>query len=140
MRCPLQTDDTAGLLLDYSARRLNEDAAAALERHMQLCPECRQFGEQQRVLWTALDAWEPASVSADFQRRFWARAAEAERRRWWTGISWKPAVPVAAVCALLLVGSLQTAPPPAQASDSAEAEQVEQVIADLDLLAQLQSR
>jgi hypothetical protein len=139
MRCPLQTDDTAGLLLDYSARRLSEDAAAALERHMGLCPECRQLGERQRVLWVALDAWEPADVSVDFQRRFWARAAEAERRRWWTGISWKPAVPVAAVCALLLVGSLQTAPP-ALASDRAEAEQVEQVIADLDLLAQLQSR
>jgi hypothetical protein len=138
MRCPLQTDETAGLLLDYSARRLDAASTAALERHMEVCAECRQFGEGQNALWTLLESWEPEETSLDFQRRFWASAAEEDRRRWWNGISWKPAVPVTALCALLLVGTLRTAPAPEPAPVGVEAEHIEQALADLDMLAQLQ--
>jgi len=138
--CPLQSRDTAAVLLDYAARRLDEDPSLALERHMEFCAECRQFVDQQRALWKALDRWDAEPVSLEFQRRFWQRAERAAASRWWAGISLKPAIPLAVLAVFLLAAPPRAAmdPPPSKEAQAAEA--TEQVLEDLDLLSQLQSQ
>src|SRR5690349_3128736 len=76
MNCPLENTDTAGILLDYCSRKLDAERTLILERHIELCPACREFAENQRAVWSALDSWEAAPVSADFDRRLYARIAE----------------------------------------------------------------
>ena len=70
MRCPIETQENAELLLSYSARRLSPENAAALEAHMEACPACREFRDSQSALWETLDRWEAWPVSLDFDRRF----------------------------------------------------------------------
>ena len=43
MTCPMETPETAELLLDYCARKLNPESTAILERHFAICPSCRSF-------------------------------------------------------------------------------------------------
>ena len=71
MRCPIESQENADLLLSYSARRLNPEATAILEAHMEICPTCREFRDGQRALWEALDQWEARPVSPDFDRRLY---------------------------------------------------------------------
>src|SRR5580658_3433416 len=76
MTCPLQMEET-DLLLDYSAGRLDARRAAMLAQHMETCSECATFRHDQKAVWDALDLWEPASVSMDFNRRLWQRIGAA---------------------------------------------------------------
>ena len=46
---------------------------AILERHIAICPACREFAAGQRAVWQALDTWEAAPVSPDFDRRLYRR-------------------------------------------------------------------
>jgi hypothetical protein len=149
MRCPIETHGNADLLLDYSARRLNPDLTAILEAHMEICPSCREFRDGQRALWAALDGWEAAPVSADFDRKLYRRIdAEGRGSLWsrWFGplqpVFWRPALPLAATaCLLLAVGFVLQTPGgnPVVADDTAkvqEVEQVERTLEDLDMLRQ----
>jgi hypothetical protein len=152
MRCPIQTGETPEVLLDYCTRKLNPSSAALLERHLQLCPECRKFAESQSVVWQALDAWEAEPVSMDFDRKLYERIEEDRGRSWWERFSlsqpfgWRPAMPVAAVCIALFAVMLLKSPTPAPRTHSAEigtksefleAEQVERTLEDLEMLRQL---
>ena len=73
MNCPLETRENAQLLLDYCTRKLEPESVAVLERHIAICDACREFARGQRAVWQALDAWEAAPVSLDFDRRLYHR-------------------------------------------------------------------
>ena len=149
MRCPIETQENAELLLSYSARRLNPEAAAILEAHMELCPACREFRDGQRALWEALDQWDARPVSADFDRRLYRKIEEQEQMSWWSRIfgpmsplTWRPAMPVAATACLVLVAAFISvnpgtiAMPVVDNPQAREVEQVERALDDLEMLRQ----
>ena len=149
MRCPIETQENAELLLSYSARRLNPEATAILEAHMELCPSCREFRDSQRVLWEALDQWDARPVSPDFDRRLYRKIEEQEQMGWLSRVFgsvrpvlWRPALPMAATACLVLVAAFLSVNPgtvPAPVADNppaAEVEQVERALDDLEMLRQ----
>jgi anti-sigma factor RsiW len=83
MRCPLGFDQSAELIVGYCARTLDPDNAAAFERHIDFCAECREAAAIQKAVWVALDEWRELPVSPDFDRRVFQRIPEAEKRGWW---------------------------------------------------------
>jgi anti-sigma factor RsiW len=141
MRCPIQTAENAEVLLAYCARKLDPETQALLERHMAQCPECRAFGEQQRALWEALDAWEAMPVSADFDRRLLRRLENVRAGGRRKGLrSWIPSpVPLAAASVLLAAVLLLRAPRPASLPEAdsvelAEVERAERALEDIEML------
>jgi hypothetical protein len=82
MNCPLETREDAQLLLDYCTRELAPESVAILERHIAICGACQEFARSQRAVWQALDAWEAAPVSPDFDSRLYRRI-EAQVP-WWS--------------------------------------------------------
>lgn len=144
-RCPLRSEEQASLLLDYCARKLDEDRRLALERHMQVCPECAAFRDSQAAVWNALDEWDSSPVTRSFDGDLAARIAGAERDPLWmragawvVKVNWVPAVPALAAGALWIL-LFQSAPSPQTSSlpDTLEPEQVERVLEDLDMLRQI---
>ena len=149
MNCPLDTPENAQVLVDYCARELAPEAAAILDRHVARCGACREFVAGQRAVWEAMDAWEAAPVSADFDSRLYRRI-EAQTS-WWEPlvrpfreVTLRRAVPAAAMaCLLVAAGIVLERPgiapqaPPAQ-GDRAQVEQVqvqpEQVVRALDTM------
>jgi hypothetical protein len=147
MTCPLLTEDT-DVLLDYAAGRLPDremDAArtAALAEHMGACPGCAQFLTEQTAVWKALDEWQPAPVSMDFNRRLWQRIDAAAAVPWYRnfGEIWKPAIPLTAAILVMAAGFLLDHPGARQTRVPGvtvqEANQVEQTLDDIQLLDQL---
>ena len=126
MNCPLETRENAQLLLDYCTRKLEPESVAALERHIAICGACREFASGQRAVWQALDAWEAAPVSADFDSRLYRRI---ETEVSWWDLLLRPFRPVtlrrslpatAMACLLVMVGvilerpTVSPAPPPGE--------------------------
>lgn len=146
MTCPLQSEETY-LLLDYSAGRLDAARAAILARHMETCPDCASFRKEQKTVWNALDAWEPAPVSMDFNRRLWQRIDAAAAAPWYQSLAeslrfanWKPVVPLTAAILVIAAGFLLDHPGaknPVPGVSAKEAAQVEQTLDDIQLLGQL---
>jgi anti-sigma factor RsiW len=144
MNCPLNTPETADQLLDYCARKLSPDAAAVLERHMSICPECRKFAADQRAVWSALDAWEAQPVPVDFDRRLYQRI---ESQVSWRDRFLRPLLAyrglpaAAAACLLLAVGVYVERPgrptPPARPDVAVADVQPEQVVKALDTMEML---
>src|SRR6266481_1708968 len=135
MRCPIETQENAELLLSYSARRLNPESTSILEAHMELCPACREFRDGQRALWEALDQWEARPVSPDFDRRLYRKIEEQEQLTWWARIFGpmrpvflRPAVPLAATaCLVLLAGFISVGPERVSAPVAVENPQIQEV-------------
>ena len=73
MKCPIEIHENAELLLAYCARKLDPETQTILERHLAVCPACRDFKAGQEAVWQALDSWEAVPVSADFDRRLYRR-------------------------------------------------------------------
>src|SRR5260370_16112416 len=156
MDCPLYSKDTAEVLLDYSSRRLDPQTAAMLERHMEACEACHAFATAQRKVWDALDAWEPVEVSADFDKKLFARIeqedASSPLTRWWhrwsesMAFSWRPAISVAAACLVIVTGLVlrPSDPTPLDMAKSGhhmeavDIEQVESALEDMEMLKPLQ--
>jgi len=149
MKCPIETQENADLLLSYSARKLNPESTAVLEAHMAVCPQCREFRDSQRVLWEALDQWEARPVSADFDRRLYRKIEEQERLGWWQRLFGsgrpmflRPALPLAAAACLVLVAGFiidspgRVAAPVAENPQVREVEQVERTLEDMEMLRQ----
>jgi hypothetical protein len=148
MNCPLETPESAQVLLDYCSRQLAPEPAEILERHIAVCGVCREFAENQRAVWQAMDAWEAAPVSADFDSRLYSRI-EAQSS-WWEllmrplrQVTIRRAVPAIAMAGLLVVvgfvlerPGISPVPPPVSAGDRAQVEQVqlEQVENALDTM------
>lgn len=147
MKCPREFGESADLLA-YTAGRLDESRAAALERHLQSCAGCREFVAGQRAVWQALDAWEAAPISSDFDRDLY-RLIE-QRGGWWNrlieALRLPPArrlVPAAAaLCLVVAAGwmveqrpALQPAPAAGVAKvDALQPEQVEHAFDDMQML------
>src|SRR5258708_40163414 len=130
MNC--QRKESAEILIDYCAKTLAPDRAAEFEKHLETCPDCRRQVEEQSALWRTLDAWTPPPVAADFDARLFARIGKEESASFWTRWSWKPAVSLLAVCAVVVVALLVRVP---RHDDKVDIEQVEQTLDDLDVLA-----
>src|SRR5712691_4497096 len=117
MECPRQNGTSVELVMAYTAGTLEPEKQIALDRHMSVCPGCRDMVAGQRAVWEALDAWKPAPVSADFNARLYQRISEEAAVAWWRRLfrvnwSWvvRPAVPVAAACAALAIAFLVRGP------------------------------
>jgi anti-sigma factor RsiW len=147
MTCPLRTEET-DLLLDYSAGRLDAARTAILARHMESCPDCASFRMEQKTVWDALDTWEPAPVSMDFNRRLWQRIEAAAAAPWYKNLgesirfaNWKPVIPLTAAILVIAAGFLLDHPGARTNSvpgvSVKEANQVEQTLDDIQLLDQL---
>jgi hypothetical protein len=148
----LETRDNAEQLLDYCSRKLDPQTTAILERHIAICPACREFAENQRAVWEALDAWEAEPVSADFDRRLYTRI-ENEGPWWRTllrplALHWNVAASAAGVFLVLTVGFMLNRPTavaplpaqPAQAQvETVQPEQVEHALDAMDMLAEFDS-
>jgi len=152
MNCPLEAPESADLLLEYCARSLSPESTAILERHIAVCPACRHFADGQRAVWEALDSWEAAPVSADFDRRLYSRIeSEASwRERVWRAV--RPifayrGIPAAATACLLVTAGVVMldrsvrpvhAPPvnPDIAVVEVQADQVETALDAMDVLSE----
>ena len=146
MECPQENGDGAELIVAYAARALDSEDRAEFERHLEFCARCRDVSSAQRALWLALDELPPLRVSSNFDAQLYRRIAEEQQRSWWQRFlpaewSWRPAIPVAAVSAILIVAflvkdsasslALQQQPQP-----KLQIEQVERALDDMDLLKQ----
>jgi hypothetical protein len=137
------------LLVNYVSGALDTQAAAAFDQHMLTCAACRQFAHGQKAVWKALDLFEPAAISADFDRRLYQRI---EKVSWWDRIGaalrspmlthW--GLPITAAAAALLVAGVvwerpSVAPAKPKAPLSAEvqtlqADQVQHALDDVEML------
>jgi anti-sigma factor RsiW len=149
MKCPMENRESEELLLNYVSGALNGQEAASFDQHMLTCAACREFAHGQKAVWAALDLFEPASISADFDRRLYQRI---EKVSWWGRIvdaMRSPmlahrGLPIAAAAALLLVAGVMYERPAAtpvktQSPLSAEAQtlqpdQVQHALDDMEML------
>lgn len=146
MRCPMQDGQNAELLLAYCTRKLDPAARAAFERHIQSCPDCQTFSEQQKLVWEALEAWEALPVSSDFDERLYRRISELEAARtaglrgWLAGMLqplravWPVAAASMVALAVLLLRAPVAPPPEADTAELVEIERAEQTLEDLQML------
>ncbi len=115
MSCQIKSEEHTDHLLAYSAGQLRGEAAARLELHMLACEDCAAFGKQQTSVWNLLDAWEPRPVSADFDRRLYAKIDAAESASWldraiasiqefFQPVLARPALPLAAASLVIAAG------------------------------------
>ncbi len=150
MDCPIKTQENREWLLDYSAGRLDHQHAVMVERHVEGCPDCARFVAEQRVVWEALGEWEPREISPDFNRRLYQRIDQAKPASWLDRLArpfqplWRPLVPLAAACLLIVAGVALHTPtatlhPNAEQAhvESVEPEQVERTLDDLQMLREL---
>jgi anti-sigma factor RsiW len=151
MICPIKSKENTEWLLDYSAGRLDRERAVAVAQHVESCPDCARFIEGQQMVWNALGQWEPEPVSSDFDRRLYRMIDQKERRswisRWFRPLQplWRPVVPVAAACLLIVVGVVLRTPDtavnpihPQTRVEAIEAEQVERTLDDMQMLRELE--
>jgi len=150
MRCPIETRESAEVLLAYCGRTLDAETAAVLERHMKTCAACREFVSGQRAVWEVLDGWNAAPVSPDFDRRLYQRI---EREVSWWDLLIRPLRPLlvrqglpiaAAVGVMIMAGVMLDRPavtPAAPQQDNAQVQmeslrpdQVEHALDDMDML------
>ena len=147
MECPLKNEEGEELIIAHVAQTLDPETEAALERHLALCVSCREAVAEQRAVWLALDELVPLSVSSNFDAKLYQRIAEDARSSWWQRLlranwSWRPAMPVAAACAVLVVAFLikHSSPslaPQQQTQPKLQIEQVESALDDMDMLKQV---
>ena len=152
MNCPLETPENAQVLLDYYTGRLGAEPAARLEGHIATCGACREFARGQRALWEALDAWEAAPVSADFDGRLYRRIDA--QVSWWDllvrpfrsgfrTVTWRGTLAATATACLLLAAgvllehpAISPAPVPHDMAqvDTVQPEQVERTLDAMEML------
>jgi hypothetical protein len=107
MKCPLETGKMAEILLEYPTGRLDPAVRAALDKHLVGCEACRDAIDEQTAIWKAMDAWEPAPLSMDFNRRLWQRIDRVAVEPWYSSLAgWKPMLPTAIAALLLVAGGL----------------------------------
>jgi hypothetical protein len=147
MNCPIKTQENNEWLLEYSAGRLGREHAAVLGQHLEGCAECRRFVEEQRVVWNVLGEWEAQDVSPHFNRRLYQKIDQSQPFTWLNRLLqplWRPVVPLAAACLLIVAGVAlhipvtPLNPDRAQARvESVEPEQVERTLDDLQMLREM---
>ena len=144
MKCPIETGEYSELLA-YSEEKLEAARAAILKRHVEECTACREFVAGQRAVWSALDAWEPPAISADFDQRLYRLLNEPEPDGWWQRwlrpvLAHKSIPLAAAACLVLIVGLVMVKPPEqsrmsqGQQVQTLQADQVEHALDDIEML------
>lgn len=88
MSCSIENREEQ--LLDYVSGSLNTHAAALFEKHLETCAACSEFVTGQKAVWESLDLFEPAPVSAAFDRHLYERIA---RTSWWDRLVASVSVP-----------------------------------------------
>lgn len=150
MNCPLETPETANLLLDYCARKLSPENTVIFERHVEVCAACRHFADSQQAVWSALDSWEAAPVSEDFDDRLFQRIESATTWRdrvfgWFRPVfAHRGVLAAGAACVLLVAGVLLERPgkpvavlaPPETALVDVQADQVERALDAMEVLSE----
>jgi len=149
MKCPMENREGEELLLNYVSRALEAQEAAAFDQHMLTCAACREFAHGQKAVWEALDLFEPAPISADFDRRLYQRI---DKLSWWdrfvdalrSPMVAHRGLPIAAAAAVLVVAGVIWERPPAphaapQSPLSAEVQtlqpdQVQHALDDMEML------
>jgi anti-sigma factor RsiW len=151
MNCLSKMKEGAELLLDYCAGTLAPARVADIDAHIGTCAECRRVVDAQRDIWRALDQWTPPEVSPDFDKRLYSRIKEEQAAPVWSQWMrrlfqpavpvpfWKPAMSLAAACAVLAVGLAVHTPEPRDPvsqihADHVDIEQVANTLDDLELL------
>src|SRR5689334_24332542 len=111
MKCPIETREHNELLLAYCCEKLDQVEAAALKTHIEGCPACQEFTLQQSAVLDALDEWKPAPVSANFDRKLYARIEKEVS--WWDvlvrpfrPLAARQGLPIAAAAAVLIVAGI----------------------------------
>jgi len=147
MGCSLKKSVAEDLIVAYTARTLSADVQADFERHLETCAGCQELVAQQRAVWSLLEEWRPLPVSPDFDRQLARRVARAGQSGWWSGRlgswSWRPLIPAAAACAVLLFAFLlkeddhAVAPGPRSQTQVRIEQQVEHALDDMDMLKQI---
>jgi len=153
MKCPIENREGEELLLNYALGALDAQEAALFEQHTLSCEACAKFAREQKSVWGALDLFEPAPISADFDRRLYQRIDQiSARASWWDRVAaavrspmlahW--GLPIAAAAAVLAVAGFiwerpGTAPAKPQTPLSAEvdnlqADQVQHALDDMEML------
>jgi anti-sigma factor RsiW len=151
MECPNKKGNDIELIVAYAAGTLDPANEAEFECHLESCASCAELAAAQRAVWSALDELTPLPVSANFDSKLYQRIAEEQRSAWWqrgrlrcfsrANWSWRPAMPVAAACAVLVVAFLMKNAGPSitlqqQAQPQLQIEQVERALDDMDMLKQ----
>jgi hypothetical protein len=153
MKCPMENGEGEELLLSYVSGSLDTQAAALFDQHMLSCAACREFAHGQNAVWGALDLFEPASISADFDRRLYERIDKISWwSRWWDGavaafsspMLTHRGLPVAAAATVLAIAGFvwehpSARPPQPQSPLSAEVQtlqpdQVQRALDDMEML------
>lgn len=149
MNCPMKSGGNAEYLLAYTSGKLNAGMRAELALHIEGCPVCREFAIGQATVWQALEEWEPAEVSVDFDRRLFQRIGQ-EQVSWWTRLTrqlnplFRHAVPIGAAAGVILMAGLlmnrpatvpvTANPESAQVAETLQPDQVEHALADMEML------
>ncbi len=150
-RCPLQEGEQASTFLAWMDGTLASEESARLDQHATRCDSCRGALDAHRAVWSALDDWEPEPVSQDFNRRLYAAIESEQAQPWWKRafaallpVPFRPAIPVAATCLLMIGVFLFRAPEPvdlenkqAGVFERVDVEQVDRSLDDLNLLREL---
>jgi anti-sigma factor RsiW len=149
MKCPMENREGEELLLNYVSGALDAQEAASFDRHMLACAACREFAHGQKIVWDSLDAFEPAAISADFDRRLYQRI---EKVSWWgrmldalrSPMIAHRGLPIAAAAAVLVVAGViwerpTAAPAKTDSPLSAEVQtlqpdQVQHALDDMEML------
>jgi hypothetical protein len=125
MHCPMEDGDSGEILLGYCSQKLDAKSVATLEEHIRICPACREFADGQKAVWSALDAWEAAPVTPDFDRRLYARI-EKEVSVWdlilrpFRPLLVRQGLPIAAAAAVVIMAGVLLDRPSSQPRPNAE--------------------
>lgn len=150
MDCPIYKE-AAEIVIDYCAGTLGPRERADFERHLVDCEPCSRVVTAQREVWETLDRWTPPEVSTNFDARLYSKIAREDEApawvRWIRRIlrppvpmtAWKPAVSLAAACAVLAAGLMVRAPHPGShapqvRSERVDIDQVQTALDDIDVL------
>ena len=149
MICPMENPEGSALLLTYSSGRVGGDERLWLASHLESCPACRDFVRGQSAVWDALDLWEAAPVSPDFDRRLYQRI---EQEVSWLDMLLRPfrpafrhALPLAAAAGVVLMAAVLldrpsavpvASEPPAAQVETLQPDQVEHALAEVEMLDQ----
>ena len=87
MTCLIETERQHELLLAYCAGKLDPETTIKLELHLLECPACMELSEKQSAVWTALDAWRPESISAEFDIRLYEKIKETDAVPWYRAVT-----------------------------------------------------
>ena len=156
MSCPIY-DESPDLLMDFAAGKLDFESKQRMDVHLAKCEICSDALAAQAMVWKALDEWDAAPVSMDFDAKLYARIETQHATVWGnlkslllpaaTWFRWQPAIGMAGVGALFVAVFLLQTPAPSDHGggarvdgvrmESHEIEQAERALDDVEMVDKL---